>query len=76
MVWCFYPLPGLKDGNGGLKYGSVAEENITALDYLAKMYQEGLIESDFASNDEVAASEPASGKAGIQYGMRGTATGH
>lgn len=65
-----YPTAWVEDGNGGLKYGSVAEENITALDYLAKMYQEGLIESDFASNDEVAASEPAaSGKAGIQYGM-------
>lgn len=65
-----YPRAWVDDGNGGLVYGSVTEENITALDYIATMYQEGLIEMDFASNDEVAASEAAaSGRAGIQYGL-------
>ncbi|MDL2302592.1 extracellular solute-binding protein, partial [Lachnospiraceae bacterium OttesenSCG-928-D06] len=65
-----YPRAWVADGNGGLEYGSVREESKVALDYIAKMYKEGLIEADFASNDEVAASEAAaSGRAGIQYGL-------
>ncbi len=65
-----YPRAWVDDGNGGLVYGAVKEENKAALDYLAKMYQEGLIEQDFSSNDETKASEAAvSGRAGIQYGL-------
>ena len=65
-----YPRAWIEDGNGGLQYGAVTAENKEALDYLAKMYQEGLIEQDFASNDATKASEVAiSGKAGIQYGL-------
>ena len=65
-----YPTAWIEDGNGGLVYGSVKEENKDALNFLAKMYQEGLIEQDFSSNDEVKASEAAaSGRAGIQYGL-------
>lgn len=64
-----YPLAWIEDGNGGLQYGAVAEECKEALDYLAKMYQEGLVEQDFASNNDSKAIEAAlSGKAGIQYG--------
>lgn len=62
-----YPTIWVKDGEDKLKYGSIMEENKAALDYLAKMYQEGLIDQDFSSNDEVKASEAAaSGRAGIQ----------
>lgn len=65
-----YPTAWIDDGNGGLTYGSVTEENKAALEYLANMYQEGLIEQDFSSNDETKASEAtASGRAGIQYGL-------
>ena len=65
-----YPTAWIEDGNGGLKYGAVSEENKAALDYIVKMYQEGLIEQDFSSNDEIKASEAAaSGRAGIQYGL-------
>ncbi len=65
-----YPTIWVQDGNGGLKYGSIMEENKDALNYIAKMYQEGLIDQDFSSNDEVKASEAAaSGRAGIQYGL-------
>ncbi len=65
-----YPRAWIEDGNGGLMYGAVAEENKAALDYLAKLYQEGLIEQDFSSNDESKASEAAvSGRAGVQYGL-------
>ena len=65
-----YPRAWIEDGNGGLMYGTAAEENKAALDYLAKMYQEGLIEQDFSSNDESKASEAAvSSRAGIQYGL-------
>ena len=65
-----YPRIWVDDGNGKLMYGSAMEENKAALDYIAKMYQEGLIDQDFSSNDEVKASEAAaSGRAGIQYGL-------
>lgn len=65
-----YPRIWVDDGNGKLVYGSTMEENKEALDYIAKMYQEGLIDQDFSSNDEVKASEAAaSGRAGIQYGL-------
>lgn len=65
-----YPTIWVDDGSGKLMYGSIMEENKEALDYIAKMYQEGLIDQAFASNDEVKASEAAaSGKAGIQYGL-------
>ena len=64
------PTIWVKDGEDKLKYGSIMEENKAALDYLAKMYQEGLVDQDFSSNDEVKASEAAaSGRAGIQYGL-------
>lgn len=65
-----YPSIWVDDGNGKLVYGSAMEENKEALDYIAKMYQEGLIDQDFSSNDEVKASEAAAaGRAGIQYGL-------
>ncbi|MBD5393223.1 MAG: extracellular solute-binding protein [Lachnospiraceae bacterium] len=65
-----YPTIWVDDGTGKLQYGSAMEESKAALDYIAKMYQEGLIDTDFSSNDEVKASEAAaSGRAGIQYGL-------
>ena len=66
-----YPEIWIDDGNGGLEYGVAdADANKEALNYLAKMYQEGLIEQDFSSNDETKGTEPAAaGKAGIQYGQ-------
>ncbi|MCI9218462.1 MAG: extracellular solute-binding protein [Lachnospiraceae bacterium] len=65
-----YPGIWVKDGEDKLRYGSIMEENKAALEYLAKMYQEGLVDQDFSSNDEVKASEAAaSGRAGIQYGL-------
>lgn len=66
-----YPEIWIDDGNGGLEYGvEDADANKEALNYLAKMYQEGLIEQDFSSNDETKGTEPAAaGKAGIQYGQ-------
>ena len=65
-----YPTAWIEDGEGGLKYGAITDENKEALDYIAKMYAEGLIEQDFSSNDDVKASEAAAaGRAGIQYGL-------
>lgn len=66
-----YPEIWIDDGNGKLEYGvEDADANKEALNYLAKMYQEGLIEQDFSSNDETKGTEPAAaGKAGIQYGQ-------
>lgn len=50
-----YPTIWVDDGTGKLRYGSTMEESRQALDYLAKMYQEGLVDQDFSSNDEVKA---------------------
>lgn len=64
-----YPTAWIDDGNGGLMYGSVAPEAKAALDFLAKMYKNGLIEEDFSSKDEAKSTElVAAGTAGIQYG--------
>lgn len=64
------PLAWEEDGNGGLQYGAVSEESKEALAFLAKMYAEGLIQEDFATMDDMKASELATGgKAGIQYGQ-------
>lgn len=65
-----YPYAWVKDDNGGLEYGSISEENKAALEFLAKMFAEGLIQEDFATMDDMKASELATGcKAGIQYGQ-------
>lgn len=64
------PLAWVEDGNGGLQYGAVAEENKEALVFLNKMFEEGLIQEDFSTMDDMKASELATGcKAGIQYGQ-------
>lgn len=64
-----YPGKWIDDGNGGLTYGSTAPEAKDALAFLAKLYEEGLIEEDFSVKDDSKASElTASGTAGIQYG--------
>lgn len=66
-----YPEQWIDDGSGKLEYGvAEADANKEALNYLAKLYQEGLIEQDFSSNDETKGTEPAAaGRAGIQYGQ-------
>lgn len=66
-----YPEQWIDDGSGKLEYGvAEADTNKEALNYLAKLYQEGLIAQDFSSNDETKGTEPAAaGKAGIQYGQ-------
>lgn len=66
-----YPEQWIDDGSGKLEYGVAdADTNKEALNYLAKLYQEGLIAQDFSSNDETKGTEPAAaGKAGIQYGQ-------
>lgn len=64
------PLAWVEDGNGGLQYGATTEQSKEALAFLAKMFEEGLIQEDFATMDDMKASELATGgKAGIQYGQ-------
>lgn len=64
-----YPRAWVEDGNGGLIYGSVAPEAKNALEFLAKLYAEGLIQEDFSTMDDMKATEMvASSTAGIQYG--------
>ncbi len=64
-----YPGAWVEDGNGGLTYGSTTKEARQALEYLAKMYQDGLIRVDFSSVDGTAASEELiGGTSGLFYG--------
>ncbi|MGN0998191.1 MAG: hypothetical protein ACI4PO_01405 [Faecousia sp.] len=64
-----YPRAWVEDGNGGLQYGATTKEAKAALEFLAKAYQEGLIEEDFSVKDDGGTMElTASGRAGIQYG--------
>lgn len=63
------PLAWTEDGNGGLVYGAVTDESKEALSYLHKMFEEGLIQEDFATMDDLKASELAVGsKCGAMYG--------
>jgi len=64
-----FPATWVKDGKGGLIYGSVAPEAKDALAFLNKLYQEGLIQEDFSTMDDMKASElTTASQAGIQYG--------
>jgi len=64
-----YPDAWVDDGTGKLVYGSTLPETKEALQFLNKLYSEGLIEKDFAVKDTQKVSElPAAGTAGIQYG--------
>ncbi len=64
-----YPTMWLEDSNGGLTYGAIQPEVKDALAYLAKMYQEGLIQEDFSAKDDTGAIEVIAGdNAGVQFG--------
>jgi putative aldouronate transport system substrate-binding protein len=64
-----YPQAWVKDETGKLVYGSTLKEIKEALQFFNKLYNEGLIEKDFAVKDTQKVSElPAAGTGGIQYG--------
>ncbi len=64
-----YPRAWVKGSNGNLVYGSVQPQIKDALSFMNKLYDQGLIEEDFAVKDLMKVSElSASGRAGIQYG--------
>lgn len=64
-----YPQAWVDDGSGKLVYGSTLPETKEALQFINKLYSEGLIEKDFAVKDTMKVSElPAAGTAGVQYG--------
>lgn len=63
-----YPRAWIKK-DGKIVYGSIQPEIRNALAFVNKLYNEELVEQDFAVKNLVKASElSASGKAGIQYG--------
>ncbi len=64
-----YPNIWVEDGNGGIQYGTTTEGAKEALQWMAKAYQEGLIEQDFSAMDENKAAEASvSGRSGVQWG--------
>lgn len=67
-----YPLMWYQQEDGSVIYGSVADGTRSALEYLARLYAEGLIDPEFAVRD--AAEMVVSGKCGISYGRWAYAT--
>lgn len=56
----------IKDDSGKLVYGNIQPETKTALESLAKMYQEGLLDKEiFTKDEEKVAEDIASGKIGM-----------
>lgn len=63
-----YPNIWIPSGDG-IEYGKVAEGAKDALTWMAKAYQDGLIEQDFSSMDSTKAAEASvSGRSGVQWG--------
>lgn len=64
-----YPEMWVTDENGKVAYGSIQPETKAALESIAKMVQDGVIEKDFAVKDEEQCNElVTSGKAGLFFG--------
>lgn len=64
-----YPQIWVEDGAGGIEYGSVTDGAKDALSWMARAYQDGLIEQDFSSMDSNKAAEASvSGRSGVQWG--------
>lgn len=61
-----YPQMWYMQDDGSVIYGSIASGTRDALEYLAMLYQEGLIDQEFAVHD--ADELIVSGKCGISYG--------
>jgi putative aldouronate transport system substrate-binding protein len=65
-----YPNHWLKQEDGSVAYGSIQPEAKIALAALAEMYQEGLIDPDFAVKDTTKVCEEVQGKKfGMLFGM-------
>lgn len=63
-----YPNIWIPSGDG-IEYGKVADGAKDALSWMAKAYQDGLIEQDFSSMDSTKAAEASvSGRSGVQWG--------
>ncbi|KQN99930.1 extracellular solute-binding protein [Paenibacillus sp. Leaf72] len=64
-----YPKIWVEGEKGKLVYGSVQAEVKPALAFLNKLFEEGLMETDFAAKDSGRAGElVASGKVGVMFG--------
>lgn len=64
-----YPGAWLKDSSGSLVYGSIQPQAKNALQALAKLYQEGAVDKEFAVKDSSKLNEElVSGAAGICFG--------
>lgn len=64
-----FPQAWVDDGSGNLVYGSTQPQMKDALSYFAKLYADGLLETDFAVKDiQKVAETAAAGTGGVQYG--------
>ncbi|MFC0334409.1 extracellular solute-binding protein [Paenibacillus sepulcri] len=64
-----YPKSWVKDSSGQLVWGGIQEQNKQALQVLADMYKEGMIDPEFALSDGNKAAEfITSGRSGMQLG--------
>ena len=68
-----YPRQWYTDENDNVVYGSVTEETRAALEYLAGLYEEGILDQEFAVRDFV--DQVVSGKCGIMTGNWSAAGG-
>jgi len=60
----------IPDGSGGLKYSSIQPEMKDALQFMQNLYQEGLLDKEFAVKDSSKVAEDiAAGKVGIFPGV-------
>lgn len=76
--WCngygAYPGYWVEAENGSLVYGNTTDEMKQALEGLAELYEEGLLDQEFYVNDGTKSAEAlVSGKCGVMYGWHATA---
>jgi len=66
-----YPDAWVKDGKGGITYGSILDENKAALAQLAELYAGGYIPQDwFSLTYDSAKERVVTGKAGLMFGTQ------
>lgn len=76
--WCnafgAYPQYWVDDGSGNLVYGSTTPEMKQALEGLAELYAEGMLDQEFYVNDGTKSAEALiNGRCGVLYGWHATA---
>lgn len=70
LLWCFGSHYGFQLKDGEVTHGLLTEEFKEGMAYIAKLYEEGLIDPDFLTNDTTKwESKFISEEAGVAYGI-------